>query len=74
MQDQENDKQEKKKLSLPQLIGSILAGAVGVQSGRNRERDFESGSLMPFVIGGLIFTGLFIGSIVLLVRYLLSTT
>lgn len=73
MKDEEN-KQESKKLTLRQLVGSILAGAVGVQSGKNRERDFESGSLLPFVIGGLVFTALFIGSIVLLVNYLLSTS
>lgn len=62
-----------KKLSFFQLLGSLLAGAVGVQSGKNRERDFESNSLMPFLIGGVIFTGLFIGGIMLLVNYLLAS-
>ncbi|HEY9034736.1 MAG TPA: DUF2970 domain-containing protein [Pseudomonadales bacterium] len=61
------------KLSFGQLIGSIMAGAIGVQSGKNRERDFSSGSLLPFVIGGLIFTALFIGSIIALVQYLLHS-
>lgn len=62
-----------KKLSLVQLIGSLFAGAVGVQSSKNRERDFESSSLMPFIIGGLIFTGLFVGGVIVLVNYLLAS-
>ena len=43
-----------------QLILSLLAGAVGVQSNKNRERDFQEGDIRKFVLGGVIFTVLFI--------------
>lgn len=59
---------EQKKLSIFQLVGSLFAGAIGVQSSKNRERDFQVNSIMPFVIGGLIFTGLFIGTIFTLIN------
>ena len=59
---------EQKKLSIIQLVGSLFAGAIGVQSSKNRERDFQVNSIMPFVIGGLIFTGLFIGGIFTLIN------
>lgn len=72
-ENQSNTDNSQKKLSLIQLIGSLFAGAIGVQSGKNRERDFETNSLMPFIIGGLIFTGLFVGSVILLVNYLLAS-
>ena len=43
-------------LTLLQLIGSILAAAVGVQSDKNRNRDFHQGRIVPFIIGGVLFT------------------
>lgn len=61
-------KPEEKKLSILQLVGSLFAGAIGVQSSKNRERDFQVNSIVPFVIGGLIFTGLFIGGIFTLIN------
>lgn len=68
-----NEEAPKKKLSPMQLLSSLAAGAVGVQSGKNRERDFQSASLPAFIIGGIIFTLIFIGSIVGVVHYFLST-
>ncbi|MDE1461066.1 DUF2970 domain-containing protein [Spartinivicinus poritis] len=41
-------------------IQSVLAAAFGVQSQKNRERDFKSGKFSHFVIAGLIFTLIFI--------------
>ncbi|MCX4024785.1 DUF2970 domain-containing protein [Endozoicomonas sp. SM1973] len=41
-------------------IQSVLAAAFGVQSQKNRERDFKSGKFSHFVIAGLIFTLVFI--------------
>ena len=39
---------------------SVIAAAFGVQSSKNRERDFASGSYLPFIIGGVVFTALFV--------------
>ena len=58
--------------SLWQIISSILSAAFGVQSSKNRERDFTQGKTKHFIIGGIIFTILFIVTIVTIVRTVLS--
>lgn len=55
------------KLTIMQVIRSVLAAAAGVQSNKNREKDFEHGSLSTYIVAGLIFTVLFILSISFLV-------
>lgn len=52
------------------LLISLLAGLVGVQSDKNRVSDFSSGSIWPFIIGGILFTVLFIFSLIGLVTLL----
>ncbi len=47
-------------LSLLQLISSALAAAFGVQSSRNRKRDFARGKPSQFIAIGIIFTALFV--------------
>ena len=59
-----------KKTGLKRLILSLLAGLVGVQSDKNRQEDFESESIWPFIIGGILFTILFVLGLILLVRFL----
>ncbi|MBX2825996.1 MAG: DUF2970 domain-containing protein [Gammaproteobacteria bacterium] len=51
---------------------SVLAAAFGVQSSRNRKRDFQQGKLVHFVIGGLIGTAVFIFVVILMVRLVMS--
>lgn len=63
---------EAEKASLGQVVSSVLAGAIGVQSRANRERDFSQTSFLPFIIGGVIFTVAFVGGLVLLVSLLLN--
>jgi len=46
---------------------------IGVQSRKNRERDFTQGKPIHFIIGGLVGTALFLLVIWLLVQYLLAT-
>jgi hypothetical protein len=50
-------------LSLLQMIGSALAAAFGVQSSRNRERDFSRGKPIHFIIIGVVLTILFVLSV-----------
>ncbi|WP_323127240.1 DUF2970 domain-containing protein [Marinobacter sp. JSM 1782161] len=52
---------------------SILAGAFGVQSNRRREEDFGSGSPLPYLVGGILFTLIFVIGVALIVRWVLST-
>jgi len=54
-----NDEQEK-NLTLRQMLGSVLAAALGVQSGKNRARDFSHGKPSRFIILGVGFTVLFV--------------
>lgn len=51
---------ENKQLTLRQMLQSVLAGALGVQSGKNRARDFSHGKPSQFIILGLGFTLLFV--------------
>ncbi|MCG3202303.1 MAG: hypothetical protein NFCOHLIN_02184 [Gammaproteobacteria bacterium] len=59
--------------SLVSLFGSIAAAAMGVQSTKNRERDFTSGSPMRFVVAGLIGTILFVLTMFLVVKLVLRS-
>jgi len=45
---------------LRQMLGSVLAAALGVQSGKNRARDFSHGKPSHFIILGVGFTVLFV--------------
>lgn len=55
------------KPRLMQVIKSVLAAAVGIQSDANRVKDFQHGSLSQYVIVGLIATILFVIALISLV-------
>lgn len=55
------------KPTITQVLKSVLAAFIGVQSGRNSKKAFENGSLSTYVIAGLIFTILFVIAIIFLV-------
>jgi len=55
------------KPTITQVIKSVLAAFIGVQSEANRKKDFENGSLSTYVIAGIIFTVLFIVAIIIVV-------
>lgn len=62
-----NDPSEKsppEKPSFLQVMLSVVAAAGGVQSNKNRERDFSQTSPIPYIVGGLIFTVVFVLAIV----------
>ncbi len=60
------------KPTITQVIKSVLAAAIGVQSDENRQKDFEQGSLRTYIIAGLIFTVLFVVGLVFLVSTVLG--
>ncbi|MEM1113400.1 MAG: DUF2970 domain-containing protein [Pseudomonadota bacterium] len=49
------------RVSPVQVVVSVLAAGLGVQSSKNRERDFQQGRAGTFIAAGLIFTLVFIG-------------
>ncbi len=61
-----------KSLSILQVIQSVLAAAIGVQSNQNRERDFTRGSAKTFIIAGLIGTVMFVLTIYTVVHLVLG--
>ncbi len=47
---------------------SVAAAAFGVQSEKNRQRDFTHASPWPYIAGGLLFTAVFITILVVVVK------
>jgi hypothetical protein len=69
--DSESNQPEKKPSPL-QVVGSVLAAGFGVQSRKNRERDFKGGSFKTFIVAGILFTAVFIGTVYLVVSLVLE--
>ena len=61
-----------KPLTFREMLQSVLAAAFGVQSGKNRARDFSRGKPSHFIILGVLFTGLFVLVLFGLVKLVLS--
>ena len=58
--DQNKSPPSDQKLGFWDVAQSVVAAAFGVQSGKNRERDFSKGKPVHFIALGLLFTVLFI--------------
>lgn len=54
------------------MVSSILASFFGVQSGKNRERDFALGKARPFILVGILMTIVWYGTISLIVHFVLN--
>ena len=63
---------KEKKVSPFALMGSVVASAFGVQTNKNRERDFQQGKFHHFVIGGIIFAVLFVLAVAGIVKIVMS--
>jgi len=66
------EKEKPQKLTLWQIICSVFAAAFGVQSNKNRERDFKQAKPSTYIIAGLIFTVLFVLAVAAVVNLVLS--
>ena len=64
---------QKEKLGPLQVVSSVFAAGLGVQSSRNRERDFKQGRLGVFIAAGIVFTLLFIGVVFTVVQLVLKS-
>lgn len=60
------------KPTITQVIRSVLAAVIGIQSDANRQRDLKEGYLSVYLIGGVIFTVLFVIGLVYLVSTILG--
>ncbi len=59
---------------LVQIILSVLSAFFGVQSERNRERDFKQGKAIHYIVVGLVITLLIIMALVILVKSVLHAS
>ncbi len=71
MSEQTEDNKEK-KVSPFALMGSVVASAFGVQTSKNRERDFQHGKFHHFVIAGIVFAVLFVLAVAGIVKIVMS--
>jgi len=67
LDEQDNDK----PLTFREMLQSVLAAAFGVQSGKNRARDFSRGKPSHFILVGVLFTSIFVLVLFALVRLVL---
>ena len=67
MADKDTEAPQTAKPGLCALVKSILAAAIGVQTDKNRKQDFTQGNPLAFIIGGFVFTALFILTIAIIV-------
>ncbi len=65
--------EQKKKPNFFSLVISTIGAAFGVQSKKNYERDFKHGNIKVFIAAGIIFTGLFIFTVLTIVNTVLES-
>ena len=68
---QDSQPEQEENLSFWQVLSSTAAAAFGVQSSKNRERDFTRGKASQFIVMGIIFTVLFVLAVVAVVQLVL---
>ncbi len=56
------------------VMRSVAAAFFGVQSNKNRERDFAKGKMWHFILGGLIATMVFMGGVWFAVVQVMKST
>ncbi|NGY03699.1 DUF2970 domain-containing protein [Solimonas terrae] len=69
--DRPEDERQAEAVTLWQTVQSVSAAMFGVQSSKNRKRDFSRGKPLHFIVIGLLMVGVFIGVLVLIVKILL---
>lgn len=60
------------RITLLSVLKSVAAAAFGVQSPANRKRDFTKGNIWVFIIAGVLFTLIFVLTVITVVRVVLS--
>ena len=68
----ESTRDSHEKDSVKDILQSVFAAALGVQSSKNRDRDFKQGNIGIFIAAGILFTALFIGGVIAVVQAVVS--
>jgi hypothetical protein len=72
-EEMDNIEVEEKAPSFWQIVLSTMSAFIGIQSNKNRVRDFKHGNIYAYVASGLIFTALFIFCVVTVVKMVLRS-
>lgn len=75
LQQNESHQPRQKEPDIPfwRVVISVIQASFGVQNPANRERDFKQGRMLPFIVAALLFTGVFILTLVLIVNMVLGS-
>jgi hypothetical protein len=68
-----SERENQDNTTLLQVIGSVLMAGLGIQSSKNKERDFKQGNFKSFIIVGLAFTVLFVVAVATVVNTVLDS-
>lgn len=64
----ENNDEGPKGASWANVLMSTLAAFIGVQSDKNRQRDFQQKSIVPFMLVGTVLATLFIVGLIAIAK------
>jgi hypothetical protein len=59
---------------IKQVFQSVIAAFFGVQSNKNRRKDFAEGKPIHFIVAGVILTLVFIGALLLTVQLIIPSS
>ncbi|KXF82787.1 DUF2970 domain-containing protein [Enterovibrio coralii] len=54
------DEQNENTVGILDIIKSVFAAMFGVQSDKNRVRDFQQASMVPYIVVGVVFVIVFV--------------
>lgn len=68
-----DDMNNDKPITLLQMLGSVFAALIGIQSQENRERDFKKMKPHHVIISGIMLMILFFTTVMIITRLLLAS-
>jgi len=66
------DNQNQSSPGIFSVLMSVLAAMIGVQSDKNRERDFKKGRASHYIIIGIVMTILFVFTLISIVNNIIE--
>ncbi len=61
------------KIPFWRVMISVIQASFGVQNKDNRERDFKQGRLLPFIVAAVLFTVVFVLTLMTIVSSVLNS-
>ncbi|OEE45720.1 hypothetical protein A1OS_01440 [Enterovibrio norvegicus] len=67
-----NTDNNKENVGFIDIVKSVFAAMFGVQSDKNRQRDFKQSSMVPYIVVGVVFVVLFVLGLMSIVSVVIS--